>query len=265
MNTLNIWSDIPGQWYKASTKSDAIEKAEKEAKAGHKTLVEQVNSVNDLLRLFTRLANESDVWHTLNFYTHGSGGAIALGSNHLDLSSLERFENQDLSRIFAANCVITFDGCNVAEGAQGEFFLVEVGDVFLSVNGGKVRGSTGAGFGYWGGSDSSVHPFGDWITATVGPGGTIRFDKLNHLHPDRINERIAEYSRRIVFIENEMNEEDGFLPGEKQEIQKCLGQARAWGVSRWSARFQSCLWLDKAESKLRVIETRRIVRKGVGR
>ena len=105
----------------------------------------------------------------VNFHTHGSGGSIALGSTSLNSRSLERLENQDFDRIFAANSVITFDGCNVAEGAQGEFFLVEVGDVLLSVKGGKIRGNTGGGFGYFGGDDS-VHPLGEWITATVGPG-----------------------------------------------------------------------------------------------
>src|SRR5262245_48350084 len=127
-------------------------------------------SANDLIRLFTRLANQSEVWNALSFHTHGSGGSIGLGSTSLNLDSIQRLENQGFDRIFAADCTITFDGC--------------------SLKGGKVRGNTGIGFGYWG-TEESVHPFGSWITVTVGQGGTFRFDKLIHMHPDRINQRIA--------------------------------------------------------------------------
>ncbi len=147
MNTLHICSDIPGQLFKASTEPDAVGKSEREAKAGHRALVERIMSMNDLIRLFNRLANGSDEWGTVNFHTHGSGGSIALGSNSLNLDSVARLENMDYGRIFAKDCVITFEGCNVAEGAAGEFFLVEIGDTLLSVKGGKVRGNTGAGLG----------------------------------------------------------------------------------------------------------------------
>jgi hypothetical protein len=249
VNRLNIWSDIPGQWYKASTKSDAVEKSEKDAKAGDKALIEQIESVSDLIELFKRLVSASDVWDTLNFHTHGSGGSIALGSTSLNSGSIEQLEKQGFDRLFSATCVITFEGCNVAEGASGEFFLAKVGDVLLSVNGGKVRGNTGAGLGYWGG-DASVHPFGEWITATVGPGGTIRFDKLNHLHPDLINARIAKLALRIEQADVK------FQPGDKEELLKCLTQAKTWGVGRWFTRLQSCLWLEKAESKFSEIDMR---------
>lgn len=250
MNRLHLWSDIPGQLFKASTESDAVGRARTEEEEGHRTLTQRVDSVNDLLRLFTRLAQEPAVWDSLNFHTHGSGGSIALGSTSLNIDSLQRFENQDFDRLFSPTCVITFDGCNVAEGPEGEYFLALAGNTFLTVKGGKVRGNTGAGFGNWGRAEDSRHPFGEWITATVGPGGTIRFDKLNHLHPQKIDERVAQLVRAIQRLEKNLSLQ------EKREMQDCLDNARAWGVGRWHARLQSCLWLDKADAISEKVELR---------
>jgi hypothetical protein len=182
----------------------------------------------------------------VNFHTHGAGGSVALGAGYLNLDTYIRLENQDFGRLFAKDCIITFDGCNVAEGCAGEYFLVEIARTLLLDQGGKVRGNTGAGFGSWFGGDS-VHPFGSWVTANLGPGGTLRLENGIHLHRDNIQKRIEKLRANIPDFESK----GLFHPGDKEAMDKALLNAVGWAANdNWDNRFQACKWLDTAESKL---------------
>ena len=252
MNRLQLWSDIPGQLFKASTESDATGQAEVEKGKGDTVLVERLNSLNDLIRLFTRLCQKDDVWDSVNFHTHGSGGSIALGSNSLDLDSYFRLENQDFERMFAKGCIITFDGCNVAEGCAGEFFLIEIAITLLATIGGKVRGNTGAGFGTFFGGES-FHPLGGWVTAIIEPGGTIRLENGTHLHTGNIQARISALHSKIA----DCDRRHLFRPGEKGELEQAEQVATIWAAQgSFRARFKACIWLDDAEDKIGKIQAR---------
>lgn len=249
-NNLYIWSNIPGQWFKASTETDASKKSADDSKAGNKVLVAEVKSLDDLGNLFTRLANQSDVWNSVSFYTHGAGGSVALGATSLTSKTLQVLENRNLERIFAKDCAITFEGCSVAEDAEGEFFLIQVGETFVSTEGGKVRGNTGSGFGYWGG-ESSAHPFGEWVVANVGAGGSLRLENGNFLHLDHIRDRLKAAERKLADFKD-------WPPGnDKRLIEEWVQNVKNWGTTGWNARLQSCLWLDKIEAQFSLVEMQR--------
>ena len=123
----------------------------------------------------------------LDFHTHGFPGGIALGSTHLDYDSVKKqFGSAGYDQVFAKDATIKFVGCNCAEDANGEFFLVRVAQAFLKRNGGTVWGNTGAGLNV--GSDPP-HPFGDWVKATIAAGGSTTLSGHTHLRMERIRER----------------------------------------------------------------------------
>ena len=247
MNSLNIWSNIPGQWYKASTEPDAQKAAGNEAKAGAgQMLVKEIKSVDELLRFFAELCQKADVWNSVRFHTHGSPGSIALGSSSLSLETCARLENQDFDRLFAANCTLTFEGCNVAEEARGEYFLVEVAKTLLVRNGGKARGNTVSGFGHYGSNPDSSHPFGTWVTANLGAGGTLRLENGTHLHRDNIRNRGDAAASRAADFERR-----GWLkPGVRTEIDLAVQQARNWmATDGFEQRYNACKWLNFVDFK----------------
>ena len=254
MNRLYIWSDIPGQWYKASTESDATGQAAGSDKTpGTKTLVENVTSMSTLVALFTRLHESNDEWNSVNFHTHGAGGQVALGSDILNFVACRQLEGQNFERLFASDCVITFDGCSVAEGAAGEYFLVKIGSTLLTRGGGQIRGSTGGGFGSWGGGES-LHPTGNWVTAYVGPGGTVRLsDNATNLQRSTIEERIVSLRKK-----NSEYDELGWLQANEKRTLFEAEQNAVTEVSSdsWFRRFEATRWLEWAEGRLGVIRRR---------
>lgn len=254
MNKLYIWSDIPGDFFKASCEGDARTQSNSDKNAETKVRIEKVMSVNDLIRLFRSLCDESIEWNSVNFHTHGTGGAIALGSTFLDLDSYVRLENNDFGRLFAKDCVITFEGCEVADGADGEYFLIEIARTLLINKGGKVRGNTNFGFGnIFTGGDSS-HPFGTWVSANLSVGGALNLVNGKHLHRDNIFKKIKALSEQIARCEKY------FRQGEKQRVEKAKLEAEVWMRSEsWQGRWQAARWLDTAEKILKEIELRQPV------
>ena len=251
MNRLYIWSDVPGDLFKTSCEGDARTQANSDKTAETNVRIEKVMSINDLLRLFRILCDESAEWHTVNFHTHGNGGTIALGSTHLNLDNYSQLENNDFGRLFAKDCVITFEGCQVADGAVGEYFLVEIAHTLLLVKGGKVRGNTTYGFGNLLSGGDSSHPFGTWVSANVWVGGALRLENGVHLHRDNIMKRIAALPEKISRCEKY------FRPGEKQQAEKAKNQAAMWMLNDgWSRRWEAIKWLETAETMLKEIEFR---------
>lgn len=240
---LMIWSDIPGDWFHASSESDAESQKKYSSRQGDSVRIERVDSFNDLIRLFKTLNSQGTSWDSVNFHTHGNGGSIALGSNNLNLTTVERLDLENFNGLFKRNCEIVFDGCNVAEGAHGEFFLVKIGNALLATAGGRVKGNTGAGFGNWG-SSTSVHPVGDWITATVTSGGSIKFDKLYFLDENLIKKRIRDADQEISRLRS------AFRGPEETEARKALQNAKNFGTGRWTARYWACLWLEDVDELL---------------
>jgi hypothetical protein len=255
MNRLFIWSDIPGEWFKASMEGNSKTQLADAAKiSGTNVLIEKVMSINDLIRLFKRLGEKSDEWDSVNFHTHGNSGTIALGSVSLNLDSYKQLENQDFGRLFAKDCVITFEGCNVAEEANGEYFLIEIAQTLLLSKGGKVRGNTGSGFGNTFSGGDSFHPFGTWITANIGAGGTLRLENGVHLNRDNIQKRISTLSADIVRCEK------FFRWGEKEELEKAKNYATIWlAGGSWTSRWYACKTLDSAEDKIATIISRQVM------
>jgi hypothetical protein len=151
----------------------------------------------------------------------------------LNFMNYTRLENQDFARLFAADCQVTFDGCNVGEGAQGEYFLVEIARTLLINNGGRVRGNIAGGFGYWGNFEAGGwHPFGKWITAYSGPGGGARLsENATHLRLDFLQARIARLRDRVRVHPN------WFRAAEKHDIESAADQAEMWlrGGAGWYA------------------------------
>jgi hypothetical protein len=257
MNRLFIWSDITGDWIHASSRRESEGEAADAAKvAGTTVLVEKVESLNDLVRLFTRLCQDVDVWHSVSFSTHGSGGQIYLGSTSLNLQTYIRLENQDFGRLFTKDTVITFEGCNVAEGCAGEYFLIQIASTLLLGTGGQVRGSTGLGLGLPTGG--TIHPFGTWVTAKLGQGGTLVLENGTHLHLDNINNRISGLRKKTAELEGK-----GFLKaGDKPELEMAAANAAAWMTTpNWNRRFEACKWLDKAEAKIKARDLEHFTRR----
>lgn len=251
MNKLYIWSDIPGDFFKSSCEGDARTQSDSDKNAGNNIRIEKVMSVNDLIRLFRTLSDESKEWHTVNFHTHGASGAIALGSTFLNLDSYVKLENNDFGRLFAKDCIITFEGCEVAEGALGEYFLIEIARTLLINKGGKVRGNTVGGFGNLVSGGDSFHPFGTWVSANLAVGGALNLVNGKYLHRDNILKRIKALSEQISRCEK------CFRHGEKQQAEKAKNEAEVWMRSEsWNSRWQATKWLDTAEKMLKEIESR---------
>jgi hypothetical protein len=226
-NSIHIWSDIPGDW-RLSSRRDA-------QTHGHQIL--QVVSIPDLVSAFGRFRAEGVVFDEMDFHTHGGPGGIALGSDSLDYLTMQKLEGLSFDKLFARQAMITFTGCNVAEGAQGEYFLVRAGKALLRNGGGKVLGSTGAGLADPIFSGDVYHPFGDWVTATIGPGGTATLRGHKYLIPKKLRERISQAQSR-------MTDEPRVAATEIAQATTYLASGSEWDL------MQASLWLDQADKKI---------------
>src|SRR5688572_4379725 len=139
MDSVHIWSDVPGKW-SASSSWDAEEHAEEEG-----GLARNVNSIDELLDLFKEWLHWEESFNIIDFHTHGGPGVISIGSDDLTTANLFRLYTLNVDRIFRSNAQIIFNGCNVGEGFRGEYFLWRFGSMMLKEGGGKVMGCTGLG------------------------------------------------------------------------------------------------------------------------
>jgi hypothetical protein len=110
----------------------------------------------------------------VDFHTHGGAGSISIGSEQLKASNMaEKVANKRLELAFNAGAQVVFQGCNVADGPWGELFVAGCGYHLLRKQGGKVKAHTGLGVAEPLYTGNVYHPFGNWVTAKVSPGGAV--------------------------------------------------------------------------------------------
>jgi Domain of unknown function (DUF4347) len=134
--TVHFWSDIPGKFSRSSEPS-AEGHADEEG-----GVALEVNGLIELELHLHNFAYDSIDVDTADFHTHGSPGSISLGGDDLNFKTLERFMSKGYDQIFNAKAEVEFHGCNVAEGFQGEFFLIRFGQTFLKKKEERLAGMT---------------------------------------------------------------------------------------------------------------------------
>ena len=78
------------------------------------------------------------------FHTHGAPGYVHLPKGGLTASNVSSIAS--IAGSLASDALVDFKGCNVAEGAAGQTFLLAVADNLLNVNGGKAKGTDSVTF-----------------------------------------------------------------------------------------------------------------------
>jgi hypothetical protein len=85
--------------------------------------------------------------HTINeviFHTHGAPGYVHLPNGGLTVANVSSIAS--MGSDLPSNALIDFKGCNVAEGPDGEAFLLAVANGVLSANGGRAKGTDSVTF-----------------------------------------------------------------------------------------------------------------------
>ena len=133
MATAHISSDMPTKALTTLMEDSAADHAKK----GDTTY--GVDNLPSLSLLFRKLKEKKARLTHVDFHTHGSPGSLAIGSDHLNRTTLLRdFAGRGFDAVFAKDARIFFHGCNIAEKAVGELFLAEVAVTFLKSGGGRV-------------------------------------------------------------------------------------------------------------------------------
>jgi hypothetical protein len=104
-------------------------------------------SGNDLVPALDDLLKGGARFDRVLFETHGSPGTIYFGNQYVGASWWTSVLNRGYTNLTTANSRIYFNGCNVAEGADGWAFLDAAARCFLTPGGGEVFGQTSLGFG----------------------------------------------------------------------------------------------------------------------
>jgi hypothetical protein len=189
-NIVHIWSNVPGE---SSMKENA--EAHGDEEGGQ---VVSVNTISELKDLFQNWLDTGEAFDYMDFHVHGNPGRIHIGSDVLEKDNLPKVCIDNIDRIFNAKAKIVFTGCNVAEGHQGEYFLLRFARKMLKGKGGTVRGNTAkAYYDTLGISGESYHIFGSWVSVVVGKGGFAVLSGHSHFIPQKIQERIIAALRWI--------------------------------------------------------------------
>jgi hypothetical protein len=211
-NLLFLWSEMrpgPGEgrsiseWLKSFfPEEDASHALSQEAGNDPANYVRDIGvlSVQDLVDTFRGLAKGATKFDAVTFTTHGGPGSIRLGAEDFDAVDCRdggRFKGCE--ELFNQGCSIKFLGCEVAQGADGEEFLVEIGKSLLLERGGTVSGCST--YAYQNPFTNYPHLLGPWVTAQIGPGGTYTLINATHLDPKELNRRMqdAYYRARVLF------------------------------------------------------------------
>jgi len=157
---------------------------------GRQNLWPVLNDISD--RLPRRQAIDS-----LDFHTHGRPGEIIVGPDIIDVDFWRASRSRAHSIRFGVDAVVTFIGCDVANLAEGEYFLAEAAWTLLSAHGGQVTAST-----YYGLIDpttgSTRHPNATEKTAVVRAGrGVANIAGAEFLRTDRIRGEVELWKQRF--------------------------------------------------------------------
>lgn len=98
-----------------------------------------VGAVDELVGVFKELLAHGERFNHVLFQTHGGPGAIYFHGAPLK-ASLLKARLQGYGALFPSFTKLYFDGCNVAQGANGTNFLIAAGEVLLQVGGGDAFG-----------------------------------------------------------------------------------------------------------------------------
>jgi hypothetical protein len=235
-NRAHFWSDIPGI-FSRSGKATADNHAEEDGGT-----VTQLTSLVQMHSVFRTVLHSNYAFDEVDFHTHGSEGAIYIGNDQFTFGKpLQPFENQGFEKIFKPNASITFNGCLVGDKWDGEYFLTEIGRVFLKSGGGKVTGNTAYGLNI----GRTPHPFGTWVTATASPGGAVSLSGHSHLIPSVVKDRISSFAMRLKDLERRGTDVD--LKPAKADMVKANDFASSAGNSSWYQLWQATRWVYQAE------------------
>lgn len=105
-----------------------------------------ISDGNNLCAELDRLLASGVIFDRILFETHGSPGKIYFGKNYIGAAYWRTIPGR-FNNLAAVSTRIYFNGCNVAEGADGWSFLESVVSVFMTSGGGEVFGQTSLGFG----------------------------------------------------------------------------------------------------------------------
>src|SRR5262249_1785024 len=134
--------------------------------------------------------------------THGCPGGICLGPDFLEPGkALAPFREQGFEKAFRPNARITFNGCNAASGPFGEWFLVQIGQIFFSEGGGIVRGNASLEVSEPWFTGDVHYPASTWVTASVAPGGQVCLSNHRHLERQWVEERLTKAQSHLDGLE----------------------------------------------------------------
>lgn len=246
--TVHFWSDIPGK-FSRSFEDGGVGHADEEG-----GFALEVHGLVELELHLHNFAYDSIDVDKADFHTHGSPGSISLGGDDLDFKTLERFMSKGYDQIFNAKAEVEFHGCNVAEGFRGEFFLIRFGQTFLKKKGGTVSGNDSAGFNI---GNEGAHPWGDWVTATIAPGGGASLSGHSDLEQSWVADRMAELRVRLEYAESS---DDRFelLASAREAFDKAFGYHTGPCSDPWVKMYNTCLFMEKSRNALKAYSDARI-------
>jgi Domain of unknown function (DUF4347) len=239
-STVHFWSNIPGK-FSRSLEPSAEGHVEEEG-----GLALEVNGLVEMEFHLHNLAYDSIYVDKADFHTHGGPGSISLGGDDLDFVTLERFRGKGYDQIFNAKAEVEFHGCNVAEGFQGEFFLIRFGQTFLKRNGGSVSGNDSLGFNI---GNEAAHPWGDWVTATIVPGGGASLSGHAHLERSWVADRMAELRVDLEYAE-ENTDRFKLLATAREAFDKAFAYHTGASSDPWAKMYNTCLFMEKSRNAL---------------
>jgi hypothetical protein len=101
----------------------------------------------DLITPLDALLSARTSFDRVLFETHGCPGKIFFSGKYVNADWFRAVIPRGYTRLTTADARVYFNGCNVAEGADGWRFLEAAAALFLTPGGGEVFGQTSLGFG----------------------------------------------------------------------------------------------------------------------
>jgi hypothetical protein len=185
------------------------------------TAMAEVHSIRGFVRQMREFGDLYTI-DVLVVIAHGAPGALQFGKEHMYRQDLDAIQN--VSRGFNAGAFVQFMGCNMAEGSEGELFLVELSRRLLGTNGGKVVGGTAKNIAFegWLGFGEVLSPvWNDWIVADVQAGEVVNLKNPKCLNRTQIAADIKQY-RPLIEARLKKQGRDALLPYQQATLKDAL-------------------------------------------